>query len=156
MNPAYIPTGTPVPNSAGDYLTPSGVPVDQNGRILIPELTQRSPTHNESVMLAGDEVAMASTNVSDIWFRWGHGEVYDPKLFTRFLDGSLYVYHGPPVSLSVAVAMVETSSPGRFVWNVLRILYPVPSAYGSGPGRYECLVKGTKKKPKPQIVRLVR
>jgi hypothetical protein len=149
----FIPTASPVPVTHAGWALSTGVPVDSNDQILIPELVNRSPTHNESVLLAGDEIHMASTNVESMWWRWGINETYEPRLFVRFLDGSLYVYHG--AELGLAVGMIQTSSPGRYVWNVLRVRYPVPSAYGSGPGQYECLVKGTRKgKRRAQVVRL--
>lgn len=148
------PTGFPVPIS-GAWDTPAGIPVDGQGNSLIPELENRSPTHNESVLIARTPVAMASTNVDEIWWNWGHDGVYDPKLFVRFLDGSLYSYNGPKASLSVAVGMIETMSPGRYVWNVLRVLFPVPGARGTGPDTYTPLIKGARKSRRPQVVRLV-
>lgn len=149
------PTATPI-EPTGAWDTPAGVPVDRFGNSLIPELAHRSPTHNESILIARMPVAMASSNVDEIWWNWGAGETYDPKLFVRFLGGSLYSYNGPLASLSVAVGMVETMSPGRYVWNVLRTLFPVPDSKGTGPGTYTELVKGAKgAKRKPQVVRLV-
>lgn len=142
-------------DAIGQWDTPSAIPVDNQGNSLIPELAHRSPTHNESVLIARTPIAMASSNVDEIWWNWGHDGVYDPKLFVRFLDGSLYSYNGPEASLSVAVGMVETMSPGRYVWNVLRTIWTVPDTRGTGPGTYTLLVKGTRKGRKPQVVRLV-
>ena len=154
--PPLIPEGQPILDSA-DWGTPSGIPVDAYGQSLIPELANRSPTHNESILIAGIPVAMGSTNVAEIWWHWGTNGVYDPKLFVRFLSGALFSYNGPKASLSVASGMLETMSPGRYVWNVLRILWPVPSSKGTGPGTYTELIPGQRKgRRKPQVVRLVR
>lgn len=115
---------------------PVGVPVDANGNALIPDLSGRAPTRNEAALIAGQEIHLGSTNVGAIWYAW------EPRrLFVRFLDGSLYAYENVP--LDVAVGMVETDSPGRYVWNVLRA-----DAYA-----YRCLAKGTRKNPKPQVIR---
>jgi hypothetical protein len=149
------PTGAAI-DIPGPWDTPSAIPLDQNGDSLIPELANRNPTHNESVLIARTPIALSSSNVDEIWWNWGSEGVYDPKLFVRFLGGSLYSYNGPKASLSVAVGMVETMSPGRYVWNVLRILFPVPDSKGTGPDTYTCLIKGASKgKRKRQVVRLV-
>lgn len=156
--PPLVPDAQSVVDDPRWYV-PSGVPVDAYGVPLIPELVSRLPTHNESMLIAGAPIAMASSNVAEIWWKWGEGETYDPKLFVRFLSGALYSYNGPDASLTVAADMIETMSPGRYVWNVLRLLWPVPGAKGSGPGTYTELIKGTpsgKRKRRPQVVRLVR
>lgn len=128
---------------------PTARPLNDFGGNIIPELAARDPTHNESILLAGLPVHMGSTNVQEIWYNW-QGEF--PKLFVRFLDGSLYSYND--CTLTMAVGMVETMSPGRYVWNVLRIEFPTK---GSGSKTYTPLVKGERKgKQKPQVVRLVR
>lgn len=135
--PDPFPMGTPVQDN--DFI-PAGIPVDDQGNSLIPELAGRAPTHNESVLLSGESVAMASTNVGEIWYQW-NGEK-GPTLWVRFLDGSLYRYW--PVPLSVAVAFIETDSPGRFVWNRLRGVFDYERVHGStGPRK------------KPQVVRLI-
>ncbi len=133
--PDPIPLGTAVPDAAA--FVPAGVPVDAAGNSLIPELAGRTPTHNESVLINGDTVAMASSNVNEIWWKWD-----ERRLFVSFLDGSLYAYEG--VSLAVAVGMIETDSPGRYVWNALRDKYP-----------YQRLTQGTGKHRPPQVVRLI-
>ncbi len=144
-----IPEAFPVDETPG-WATVSGIPVDDNGVSVIPELVDRPPTHNESVLISGIPITMASSNVSEIWWTWQdeHGNYY-PKLFVRFLDGSLYVYKD--ASLSVAVGMVETMSPGRYVWSVLRVGWPTET------GAAERLIKGNSKgRKKAQGVRLVR
>ena len=145
--PPFIPTAVAVPDD--DDLVPSALPVDLLGQSLIPELLNRSPTHNESVLISGATVALGSTNVKEMWWVWGHGMRYDPKLFVRFLDGSLYVYYG--ADLTLANAMMMAGSHGRFVWNVLRIQF---QTQGTGPGQYQRLVKGPKgHRARPQVVR---
>jgi hypothetical protein len=145
-----VPEATPVQNT-GDWMTPSGVPLDASGNPLIPELRGRAPDHNENVVIAGFPITMASTNVQEIWWHWGDGETYFPRLFVRFLSGALYSYNG--CSLTTAVGMIQTMSPGRYVHNVLRIEFPTK---GTGWGTYTPLVtppKGTKPR-KAQVVRL--
>ena len=152
-----LPFGEPVDNDENWELE-SGVPVDAAGNSLIPELANRFPTHNEGILIAGMTVTMASTNVAQIWWRWKNaaGE-YDPALFVRFLDGSLYSYNGPEATLSLALGMVETASPGRYVWNVLRQIWPVPGSKGTGPGTYTQHIKGNSKgRKKAQVIRIVR
>lgn len=132
------------------WATATATPVDAEGNSLIPELADRPPSHNESVLLSGIPITMASSNVQEIWwtFQDEHGG-YFPKLFVRFLDGSLYVYKN--ASLSVAVGMVETMSPGRYVWGVLRVGWPTET------GAAERLIKGQSRgRRKAQVVRLVR
>ena len=132
-----IPIGTPTGERSPTQV-PTGVPVDDNGVPLIPELADRDPTRNELFLISGEPISMGSTNVQEIWWAWEQR-----RLFVRFLDGSLYAYEG--VSLAVAAAMIETDSPGRFVWNKLRDRYP-----------YARLVKGSGgSRAKPQVVRLV-
>lgn len=129
-------------------LVPAAVPVDDNGVSKIPELRGRAPTWNESILIGGDKITMASTNVEEIWWNWSEDLIhYNPKLWVKFLDGSLYVYNDVP--LSVAVGMVQTASPGRYVWNVLRVGWPTPS-------RAQRVYKGTSGRKRPQVVRLVR
>jgi hypothetical protein len=96
-----------------DPYIPTGTPVDDDGTPLIPELGGRTPSHNEQVLISGSEVHLGSTNVKSIWWNWK-----EKRLFVRFLDGSLYAYEG--ISLDVARGMLETDSPGRYVWNTLR------------------------------------
>lgn len=147
MSPYDIPEAIPVDDSAG-WMIPTAKPADEFGGSPIPELANRDPTHNESVLLAGLPIHMASSNVMEIWYNW-QGPY--PRLFVRFLDGSLYTYND--CSLTVATGMVETMSPGRYVWNVLRVNFPTK---GEGPGTYTQLVRGERKgKQKPQVVRLV-
>lgn len=139
---AKIPLAIPIPDPVS--LIPAAVPQDAAGRSLIPELVGRSPTHNESILISGDTITMGSSNVKEIhWFWKG------PTLFVRFLDGSLYAYYNCP--LNIAVGMVETASPGRYVWNILRPRWPTPTAA-------QCLVKGPsragKGRPKPQVIRI--
>ncbi len=115
---------------------PVGVPVDDRGNPLIPDLGGRNPTRNEAALIAGQEIHLGSTNVGAIWYAW------EPRrLFVRFLDGSVYSYESVP--LDVAVGMVETDSPGRYVWNVLR----------ANNYAYRRLAAGTKANPKPQVIR---
>lgn len=130
-----IPTASPIGNDP--TMTPTAVPVDALGNSLIPELVGRLPTHNESELIAGETIHLGSTNVSSIFWNWR-----GPRLFVEFLDGSLYAYEG--VSLTTAGEMVATPSPGRFVWNKLRGLYP-----------YRRVRKGTGGRRSPQVVRLV-
>lgn len=144
----YYPEASPVDETA-DWSTPTGFPVDDDGASLIPDLADRTPTHNESVLLSGIPVHMASSNVQEVWFAAiDRNGAYYPRLFVRFLDGSLYVYKNCP--LDVAVGMVETMSPGRYVWNVLRPGWPTET------GAAERLIKGTSRgRKKSQVVRLV-
>lgn len=129
-----IPTG--VPDATPHAGVPTGVPVDAAGHSLIPELADRPPTHNEQHLISGEPISMGSTNVAEIWWMW-----QERRLFVRFLSGDLYSYDGVP--LSVAVGMIETDSPGRYVWNKLRDLYP-----------YRRLAKGSGPRARPQVVRL--
>lgn len=102
---------------------PTGVPV---GAEAIPELNGREPTHNEQALIAGEPIAVGSSNVDEFWWSW-----QNRRLFVRFLDGSLYAYEGVP--LPIAVGMIETDSHGRYVWNVLRANgYPYRKLDGGG------------------------
>lgn len=140
-----IPYATAIPDPVS--LIPAAVPVDAAGKVLIPELVARAPTHNESILISGDTITMGSTNVAEIWWNWRL-----PDLFVKFLNGSLYVYHQLP--LLIAVGMVETASPGRFVWSVLRVGWPTST------GAAQCLIKGPsragKGRPRAQVIRIVR
>ena len=135
-----IPTAFAVPDQSA--LIPAALPVDALGNSLIPELRGRTPTHNESIIISGDTITMASTNVASIWWNWRN-----QRLFVEFLDGSLYQYLDVP--LSIVVKFIETASPGRFVWSYLRVGWPTPS-------RAQRLRKGNGVRRKPQVVRLVR
>lgn len=127
---------------------PTAFPVDSDGNSLIPDIRGRTPTHNEMVLISGDAISMASTNVQEIWWNWSENFInYNPKLWVRFLDGSLYVYNDVP--LSVAVGMIQTASPGRYVWNVLRVGWPTPV-------KAQRVVKGNhRNRKRPQVVRLI-
>lgn len=151
-----IPTATPVHTGHAGWNVPTAIPVDDAGNSLIPELCNRPPTHNESILIAGDTISMASSNVASFWWVWGHGTVYEPKIFVEFLSGALYVYEGPDASLTLATDFVQTASPGRFIWNVMRRLWPVPTARGSGPGTYRQLKPAApgRRRRRPQVVRL--
>jgi hypothetical protein len=75
-------------------------------------------SHNEQVIVDGNIIHMASSNVEAIAWRY-----QDRALYVQFKGkgnkpGDVYKYEGVP--LSVAVAMVETASAGRFVWGYLR------------------------------------
>lgn len=143
-----MPVPKAIPINATPSLIPTAVPVDPiTGISLIPEFRTRTPTHNESMLLSGDPISMGSTNVMEIFWNWSEDFIhYNPKLWVRFLDGSLYVYHDVPIG--VAVAMIQTASPGRFVWNVLRTGWPTPT-------RAQRVYKGTGGRKRPQVVRLV-
>ena len=118
MNPFSPPEDFPYPET--------GIPIDQRtGVPLIPELVDRSPTDDEMKLVGGYEIPLTSSNVSSIQWRWGSGAgnpYYDPRLFVRFNNGSLYQYTG--VSLATALDMMHSPSPGRFVWQHLRDQYP--------------------------------
>ncbi len=115
---------------------PTAVPTDSADKPDIPELEGRKPTHNEEVAIAGQPVYVGSTNVSNVWWNWKA-----KRLFVRFLDGSLYSYEDVP--LPVATGMIQSDSPGRYVWNVLRA-----DGYD-----YHRLSKGAGGKRKPQVIR---
>lgn len=137
-----------IPLYVAQSLIPSAVPVDENGVSKIPELVNRSPTHNESMLISGDPISMGSTNVEEVWWTWSMDFVrYDPKLWVKFLDGSVYVYNDCP--LNIAVGMIQTASPGRYVHNVLMIGWPTPT-------RAQRVSKGTGKRKRSQVVKLVR
>lgn len=80
-------------------------------------------SHNEQFLVDGGVLAMASTNVEEMWFGCPHCANVEPQetLFVRFKSGGIYQYHCP---LDVAIAFIETPSPGRYVWNELRDVYP--------------------------------
>lgn len=80
-----------------------------------PAAEELSPT--EQFLADGNVLAMASTNVDEI--SWDYKT---RTLYVRFLSGGLYAYSDVPIE--VAVAFVNTDSPGRFVWNRLRDVYP--------------------------------
>lgn len=130
------PTATPVVADRGEFGVPTAAPVDDRGIALIPELAGRAPTHNESVILSGEPIATASTNVKEFWYMW-----QERRLFVRFLDQSLYVYRGVP--LAVVVRFLETDSHGRFVHNYLTNDYP-----------YDRLAKGDGRRRPAQVLRL--
>lgn len=142
-----MPVPLAIPLYSAPSLIPGAVPVDANGVSKIPDLIGRSPTHNESILITGDAISMGSTNVSEIWWNWSEDMIhYNPKLWVKFLDGSLYVYHDVP--LPIAVGMIQTASPGRYVWNVLRVGWPTPT-------KAQRVHKGTSGRKRPQVVRLV-
>ena len=129
-------------------LIPAAVPVDDNGVSKIPEFIGRSPSHNEAMLITGDPISMGSTNVAEIWWTWSSDFIrYEPKLWVKFLDGSLYVYDDVPIG--IAVGMINTASPGRYVHNVLMIGWPTPT-------RAHRVYKGTGRRKRPQVVKLVR
>ena len=103
----------------------------------------RALTHNEEEMVGGTILTMASTNVEEIWFGCPFCEIKAPEetLYVRFKSGGVYAYYGVP--LDVVMKFIETPSPGRFVWNELRDLYPY-AKIGTAP-----------KQPKPNIVRKI-
>jgi hypothetical protein len=138
-----IPTAQPVPESPSVNI-PTAAPVRDDGAFQFPELAKRPPTRTESALLSGESIAMGSSNVDEIWFNGaaGAGPVGTGRLFVKFLDGSTYVYHDVP--LAVAVGMVQTDSPGRYVWNKLRDVY-----------RYELRARGTGQRRGPQVVRSI-
>lgn len=144
-----VPEAFPVDETPG-WATATGVPVGEDGVPVIPELVDRPPSHNESVLISGIPITMASTNVQEIWWTWqDQAGGYFPKLFVRFLDGSLYVYKN--CDLTTAVGMVETMSPGRYVHNVLMVGWPTST------GAAERLIKGQSRgRRKAQVVKLVR
>lgn len=96
----------------------------------------RALSHNEQVLVAGEPIHLGSSNVGSVWYHWQAS-----RLFVRFLDGSLYCYEAVP--LEVAAGMIETDSPGRYVWTVLR---------GNGYA-HKLLEKGTIRNPRPQVIR---
>jgi hypothetical protein len=94
-------------------------------------------THNEQFLVDGGVWHAGSTNVSSM--SWD----YKTKTMTvEFLTGAVYEYYN--VSLDVAVGMIETDSPGRYVWNVLRDRYA-----------YKKVQDATGPRRPPQVVRLV-
>lgn len=94
---------------------------------VIPELSGRSASPDEQLLVDGAEIPLTSSNVSSIRWRWGEFDgtgkpFYDPRLFVSFLGGGSYQYTG--VSLTTALDMMHSPSPGRFVWQKLRDQYP--------------------------------
>lgn len=141
--PYAVAPGTMASGAANSLgFVAAAVPLDANGVSLIPELLNRAPTHNESELILGETIHLGSTNVSSLRWDWK-----EPAMYVEFLDGSLYVYHDVP--LSVAVQMIVTASPGRFVWSVLRVGWPTPV-------KAQRIKQGTKGRRKPQVVRIVR
>ncbi len=122
MPPA--PTGSNA-ETAPDPTVPVGSP-----------FPDRSLSHSEQVLVAGEPVHLGSSNVGSVWYNWQAA-----RLFVKFLDGSLYCYESVP--LGVAAGMIETDSPGRYVWTVLR----------GGGYAYRLLEKGTVRNPQPQVIR---
>lgn len=148
MIPYAVAPGTMASQAAASLgFVAAAIPLDSNGRSLIPELLNRPPTHNESELILGEVIHLGSTNVESMRWAWREPGRAAPALYLTFLDGSVYVYHDCP--LSVAVGMVTTASPGRFVWNQLRPGWPTPV-------RAERLVKGTRGRRSPQVVRAAR
>ena len=139
--------GSPVGLDRDDWAVPTAAPVTSRGAPAIPELAGRSPTHNESQLLSGEPIKAASTNVAEFWWKWdgpnGDGQTYRPALFVRFLSGHFGYYVNVP--LSVAVAFIETDSPGRFVWNKLRDVFTWVPLHGGRSGS----------RRGPQVVRLI-
>jgi hypothetical protein len=135
------PFATPVEAGADDI--PTAAPFTAAGVSHFPELAARPPTNNESHLLSGQPIAMASSNVMEIRFDGSpaHSPPGTGRLFVRFLSGHEGRYDAVP--LAVAVAFVETDSPGRFVWNKLRDVY-----------HYTPLRGGDGTRRPPQVVRL--
>lgn len=98
-------------------------------------------SHNEQVLVDGEVIAMASSNVEEITYRV-YGDRPDGALYVRFKNGYCYKYDSVP--LAVAVAFVESDSPGRFVWSHLRDRYPT-TRLSNLPAR-----------PAPNVVRVAR
>lgn len=95
-----------------------------------------SLTHNEEELVNGSVIHMASSNVEAIMFlydprRGSTGDLVVEFKGTHKKGNPVYIYFGVP--LSVAVQMIETDSPGRFVWNKLRDRYRY-QRIGSMPG----------------------
>lgn len=112
-----------------DFPAPeTGIPIDQyTGQSLIPELVGRDPSEDERTLVGGYEIPVTSSNVASIQWHWGEtnsagSPYYDPRLFVRFNNGSLYQYTG--VSLQTALDFLHSASKGRFVWQKLRDQYP--------------------------------
>lgn len=124
--PATPAPGTP-PATADDDEDlfrdlPAGGPVDQADTPYGPGDGPTPPTGswfspNEQVALNGAWVKLNSSNVDEIRY-----VAQDKALEVRFLDkgkGSAH-YRYLDVPASVFLRFLETDSPGRFVWNVLR------------------------------------
>jgi hypothetical protein len=75
--------------------------------------TQPLLTPNEQIAVGGDWVQMASSNVDEIRYL-----AADAILEVIFLNGYHYQYYRVPPQ--VFLDFLQTDSPGRFVWNVLR------------------------------------
>lgn len=82
-------------------------------------------------IINGNWQPQLSSNVMSIRYLY-----YDNDLFVNFLSGGRYVYHEVPPE--IAAAMYVTTSPGRFVWRVLRDIYP-----------YEVLQRGVRTRTDP-------
>lgn len=152
MPPPQIPFGIPPGTMASGAARSLGfvaaaVPVDHNGVSLIPELVNRAPTHNESELILGEEIHLGSSNVGSMKWAWREPGRMQPALYLTFLDGSRYVYHD--CSLTVAVGMVMTASPGRYVWNTLRPGWPTST------GAAQRLSGPTGRRRQRQVVRLI-
>jgi hypothetical protein len=119
--PPTIPTAEPVVGGESD----------------LPDLG-RPLTHNEVFLCSGQPLAMASTNVKEIWYNWRQS-----RLFVTFLSGTFGYYDNVPLDL--AVKFVETDSPGRFVDRYLK---------NNGQFPWHRVTQGTTKNPKPQRVTL--
>jgi hypothetical protein len=145
--PTATPVTVPAPAASG---VPTAAPYDARGVSHFPELATRPPTHNESVLLAGEPIAMASTNVKEIWFNGDPSlnPVGTGRLFCAFLDDSLYAFDRVP--LAVAVGFIETDSPGRYHWNKIRDVYPMVGGGPLVPGR-----RGPGSRRPAQVVRLI-
>lgn len=94
-------------------------------------------THNEQFLVDGGVLTAGSTNVEEI----GPYDIDTKTLRVVFKSGGVYEYYGVP--LEVAVAFIESDSPGRFVWSKLRDIY----AYAK--------VGETTKRPRPNVVRSI-
>lgn len=79
----------------------------------------------EEFILQREPVRLASSNVLAIAY-----DIDTNTLQVQFNDGSVYHYYDVPED--VAIAMLKTTSPGRFVWNELRDVY----AYTRVSGRW--------------------
>ncbi len=146
--PYGIPAGTMASGAAMNVgFVAAAVPVDANGVSLIPELVNRAPTHNESELILGETIHLGSTNVSYMKWEWRESGRSAPALYLGFLDGSEYVYHD--CSLTVAVGMLMTASPGRYVWNTMRPGWPTST------GAAQRIRGGTGRRRRPQVVRLI-
>jgi hypothetical protein len=135
--PSSVPLATPGAPGVDTGIVPTAVPVDDEGNPLIPELAGREPTHNERVMIAGTPVYVNSSWVSEFWWDW-----FKQELFVRFLSGAWGYYDYVPLSL--AVASVETDSPGRYIHRYF---------YRNAAHPWHLLGEGTIKKPRRRVFR---